>query len=444
MAESGKAPFRFFPPLGWFFHPFFRHSATVFLLSIAGGGLNLVCRIVVGRMLTGEQYGEMETALQVGAYLMMPLSTLSLLLIRQIAEAEGLNDRARLQAAVWTVGKWIFLYSAASAAVLLFVGPLLRDWFRYNSLWPFAATGSLSLSGAGLVVGAALLQGTRKFWRNGLMGLAGPLVRIFVSWGLIGMGFGATGAIGALAFSNVVMGTVGLLLGWKLLFPWRPSAILPQGAFVRSLVPLTLIFWLGGLVGGVDLFFVKRMFDPWLAGDYARVSAVVRQVMMLNGFLAVTLFPWVAAEKAGGRGTGHLLLRALGIALLMALGAAMAFTIVPRLILGLFYGEVTPVMMRWTPRLAWVLVPGSLIPLLLQYVMARAEYGILKTIGPAVAFYVLLLAVFRQSVEGMIAVMGLGLWALVVLMVLTIMRNQRGGGEPSHQAATSTPSDSSE
>ncbi len=443
MAENERGLFFLRDRLNQLDHPYFRQSAIVFLLSLMGGVLNLACRIVLGRMLTGEQYGEMETALQFGSYLMMPLSTLNLFLIRQVAEADGLGDPARIQSAVRILGGWILLYGGGSAIGLVVLGPWLRDWFRYHSLWPFLATATLGVTTSALLVGAALLQGTRQFWRNGFVGLAGPSVRIVASWGLVGLGYGATGAIAALSISNVVMGVVSLFLILPLLRPWRPSAEVSQRVLGRALVPLTLIFWMGGILGGVDLFFVKRVFDPWIAGDYARVSAVVRQGLMLNGFLAVTLFPWVAAEKAGGRSTQHLLLRALGVAGGMALGMAVVFTLFPGLILRLFYGEVSERMLQWTPRLAWALVPGSLIPLLIQYVLARGEYRALLIVWPAVGLYLFLLGAFCDSIEAIIPAVGFGLLAIAALMTWRILRVQCAAESSSRQAATSTPSDSS-
>ena len=426
--------------LAWLIHPYFRHSATVLSLSLAGGVLNMLGRIVLGRLLTGEQYGEMETALQAGSHLMMPLSTLQLLLIREVADADGAGERSRLQSAVRRLGGWILAYGALSALLLLILAPLLRDWFHYGSGWPFAATASLSVTGAALMVGSALLQGTRQFWRNGVMGLTGPVIRIAATWALVALGYGATGAIAALSLANAGMGVASLFLALPLLIPWRPSEGAASSALARAWLPLTLFFWLGALLGGVDLFFIKRVFDPWTAGDYARTSAIVRQVLAMNGVFTVTLFPWVAAERGGGRGTGHLLIRALGAAALMAAGAALLLSLFPSLILRLFYGMVTPAMLRWTPRLAWALAPGSLIPLLIQYVLARRDHTLLGPLGLVTGLYLLSLHLFRHSVESLITAVGAGLGAIVGLMILGIAWSQRGRGGASRQAATSTPS----
>ena len=405
---------------------FFKVSAALMGLGALGTFLNMVCRWLLGRLLTPEQYGEMETVTQVGGYVAVPLSALSVILVREVAYAWGEKKPAKLQALIWTLGRLVVAYAFLGMVLMLALSPFIRDWFHFNSIWPVVATSTICMSGSILVIISGTLQGSHRFWQSGLMGACGPVAKIGFSWVLITAGFGATGAVAALSAANIVMSIVGLFFMWRVLIPWHLGHPGRLRGYFRVFTSIALTLWLATLFGGIDMFFVKRVFSSFEAGNYARVSALVKLALFVNGTLTIALFPWVASEQAGGRETVHVLAKALAAGVCIAIGCALAFTAIPGFLLGLFYGDVTPTMIGWTRLMGWAMIPGSLFAILIQYFMARQEYAFLKWLTPAAVFYALLLMVFRHSIPALIVAMGCGTFSIVVgLTVQSVLQSKR-------------------
>lgn len=409
----------------WISHDFFKASALYFMLSMAGTLLNFVGRVVLGRMLTPAQYGEMEAMMQVVAYAGIPLAAIQMSIAREVARAKGEGKTEQIGAIIWTVGRKMAVYSMAAMAFLVIVAPWLRDFFKLNSVWPVYASSALTLSGFLSVVVIGGLQGGHRFWRVGLSCLFGPLSRIGFSWALIKPGFGATGALAANAGSGIVMSLAGLAFVWDLIKnrSREPVDLRPLYRFVG---PIMLTLWVSSIIGGVDIFVVKRVFSVVEAGDYARVSATVRLALFINGVLTTAFFPWVVTEQAGGRDTGHLLVKALAAGAGIAVAAAILLSVFPAFFLGIFYTQISPVMVGWTRLLSWALIPGSLIAILIQYHMARQEYRFLRWLVPAGLLYTGMLVWFRHSVEAMIVAMGIGGALIVTGLSLLAFTSSKG------------------
>ncbi len=410
----------------WLRHDFFRISAVIFGLSTLSSLLNMIVRWLMCRMLTTEQYGEMETVLQAGSYIGVPISTLSIIMTREVAFARGEGQDVKLQAVIWTLGRLIVLYGIFGMLLLLALSPFIRDWFHFNSVWPVTAVSTLGVTGCLLVILQSALQGSHRFFHGGLMGLSGPLFKIVLFWILATAGYGATGAVAAHSLANALMGFVGLFFAWDLLFPRRFSGFLPLPPLFRFFIPITLTLWVSTVFSGVDIFFVKRVFSAVEAGNYARVSSLARLSFVITGMLALVLFPWVASEQAGGRSTRHLLVRSLIVSAGIALSAALAFTIMPRFLLLIFYPEVTADMIVWARMMGWALIPANLFGILLQYYMARQEYGFLKWFALATVGYVGLLAWVRHSIPHLILAIGFGSALLVVLLAIPALWPRSG------------------
>ena len=250
------------------------------------------------------------------------------------------------------------------------------------------------------------------------------LLVLVLAYTVIKPGFGATGALAALAGSTVAMSLAGFAFAWDLV-KQRSRKLIRMAPLYQFIWPIVLTMWMASILGGIDIFIVKRAFSSLTAGDYARTIAVVRLSLFVNGALTVALFPWVASEQAGGRKTAHLLGKALGVGMGISVLAAVFFTVFPGFVLGIFYREVQPVMIEWIRLLGWALIPGSLFTILTQYHLARQEYRFLYWLIPAGAAYGALLLLCRQSIHAIIVAMGAGSLVVVAGLLFPVLLEHR-------------------
>jgi hypothetical protein len=76
--------------------------------------------------------------------------------------------------------------------------------------------------------------------------------------------------------------------------------------------------------------------------------------------------------------------------------------------------------------MGWALIPANLFGILLQYYMARQEYGFLKWFALATVGYVGLLAWVRHSIPHLILAIGFGSALLVVLLAIPALWPRSG------------------
>ncbi len=407
----------------WISHDFFKASALLFALSLVGSIVNMLCRIMLGRLLTSEQYGEMETMMQISVYVSVPVAAVQMVVARQVAFAKGEGRTDRIGDIIWVVGRQMGMYALATVVLILGAAPFIRDFFHLNSIWPIVATSGIVLSVFMISVISGALQGGHRFWQGGVSALFGPVSRIGLSWALIRPGFGATGALAAHAGSSMIMSVAGLAFAWDLIRKRAREPVNLRGMY-RFLVPAMMTLWLTGVIGGIDIIIVKRLFSTWVAGDYMRVSAVVRLSLFVNGALTLALFPWVASEQAGGRQTIHLLVKASAAGLGVGVAAALLFSVFPGFVLSIFYRDIPPHMLAWLRLLGWALIPVGVFNVLIQYHMARQEYRFLFRLAPAIAAYAGLLILFRQSIPALIMAMGGGALGVVLCLLLPVWLNR--------------------
>ncbi len=414
---------RLLPLWRWLSHDFFKASATLFSFSLIGSALNMVCRILLGKMLTTEQYGEMETMMQIVAYAAAPIAAMQVILTREVAGSVGKGDDKHIGDLLWAATVRMGLYSLIAIGLLSLIAPLIRDFFKLNSVWPVHATGAIVCSGFVLCVAQAGLIGKLRVKRWGVTGVVGPACRIGFSWLLIGFGFGASGALAALAGSNLLMGVAGLVF-IRDLFVNRARRTLLLAPLAGHILPTIGIFWLFSVIGGLDIFVVKRAYSSSVAGDYARVSALARLAMLFIGSIATVLFPWVSTEQAGDRRTAHLLVKAAAAGGGLAAACALFFSLFPAFALRFFYpaNTLTPDMLAWMRWMTWAMIPNGLIGFLVQYYLARREYRVFAGMVPMGLAYGGLLIVFRYSISALIAAMGAGSLIILVLFALPAFR----------------------
>jgi O-antigen/teichoic acid export membrane protein len=419
--ETLKAGFR--PVWNWITHDFFKASAALFSLSLVGSALNMLCRLLLGKMLTSEQYGEMETMMQIVAYAAAPIAAMQVILAREVAHSVGKGDEKHIGDLLWAATARMAFYSLIAIGLLTLVAPLIRDYFKLNSVWPVHATGAIVCSGFVLCVAQAGLIGKLRVKRWGVTGVVGPAFRIGFSWLLIRFGFGASGALAALAGSNLLMGVAGLVF-IRDLFANRARRALLLAPLAGHILPTIGIFWLISVIGGLDIFVVKRAYSSTVAGDYARVSALARLAMLFIGSIATVLFPWVSTEQAGGRKTTHLLVKAAAAGAGLAAACALFFSLFPALCLRFFYpaDSLTPDMLTWMRWMTWAMIPNGLIGFLVQYYLARREYRVFAGMVPLGIAYGGLLIVFRHSIPALIATMGAGSLVIMALFALPAFR----------------------
>lgn len=310
----------------------FRDSAILIVASLLSGGLNYLFQIVMGRLLGPEQYGVFGSLFSL-SYLVTVLSTgVGYCATKYVSSLSEGRRSAFLTGFTFRVGAagvlLLLLLLAATPAISAFLGisdPLLVA----------AIVVSLVLS-LFVSLNRGALQGVQRFVIFGAVGVGRSALKLVVGVGLVLLGFGVYGALGALLIASLaaLFATTLSLRGYYA----NRTAFDSFGDVYRYAVPSMLVAFCFTIPTNADVVLVKSMFTASETGVYTAVTVFGKVLVFLPSGITSALFPKVSTDHASGEETNQLLRRALLYTGVLVAGATGATILFPEWLLTLVFG----------------------------------------------------------------------------------------------------------
>ena len=312
------------------------------LAMLAGNLASFGYQIGLSRDLTAADYGLWSALLAMTMLLQIPVSTINMLVVRRVAEANAQGAREQiwhfLRGALMTVSRYILIGLAVFAAVT----PVLLKALDVASPVPLVVVAATAATAIWVPLGLATLQGLQKF---GALALATLIQRasILLGLGLVALGAGISGAICGLLIGNVL----GIVLSFSMSqlelsrqreqnSPETPAALQvdeAQGWSVAATYALMTTFLY------VDLLLARYFLAPEAAGQYAAVAVLGKAIYYAPIGIVMLLIPKVASARMHASSTTHFLYLALtGTAVLVA-PIVVAFSLFPGTIISAVFGD---------------------------------------------------------------------------------------------------------
>lgn len=335
VAAPARTRRRWLEPL---FRPGALQSAVLGGFMLAAGALDYGVSVVAGRSLGPVDFGvfiSVTALVQILLSLSMGIRIVVAYYTAESAAAPGAEARVRafLRAAWrWSLG-WGLLATLAIAAV----GPALARSLRMpdaTAIW------AASLMAAALFMRQTTfgaLQGLQSFTALGVVQVVRGGARLLLTAGLIGLGMGATGAILAQPLACLLIVAIGVWLLRDRLFHQEARPVAVSWHYSVSTVVGLLVF---GLLTNIDAVFVKRFYDPAVAGNYGPVVTLERIGIFLPSAIGFVLLPKVAGRTAAGRDPRPILFLSLAAAILPGLLLVPVYLVAPGAVVRAVFGRV--------------------------------------------------------------------------------------------------------
>lgn len=403
--------------------PLLQSGLLLTSLGVAAGLLNYAFQLLMGRLLTADDFlafnAIVATSLVVGAPL-AAVQTVATQYVASVSATVGTAGARRLFFR-WLTRGWLVVAAALLATAA--ATPQLMAWLRlpdHACLWMLVAIACGMLLAA---VNGTFFHGLQWFsWLGGLP-LATTLLKILLCSLFVGTFAG--GLHGALA--GVVTATaLGIAAGsWTIFAKTSPAthSPTPLPPFPYALLP-PVIAGTFGLVSmtQIDLVLVNRYFAPAEASQYALAAVLGKVVLYLPAGMAAAILPIVAANHARDQ-TGHrTAASAVLLTLLLSGCVALGFFLVgPRLVdllYGQKYGAAGELLRFYGPAM----VPMAAVIVIHNYMVARSRRVYSWLIGMVAVLEIAVLDAWHPSLEmvlGIIAALNaaLALSGIIFLFV---------------------------
>lgn len=296
----------------------FRHGLVMSAAMILAGVLDYVVNVLAGRWLVPVEYGifvSIAAILQIVLYVSIAIRNVMAFYSAELSIQS--NSGMRLGAFVRRAWRWGWQWGLAAMLVMAVISPPLAHVLQLPNSWSLWAASLMVFVLFLRPITDGALQGMQEFTALGLVQVTQAFARLVLAVALIWMGFQAVGAIIALPFA----GAIALVLAlWFL----RPQFKSPRGDARRALSWHYSISTLVGLAGfglltNLDALFVKRFFNPHVAGNYGPVVTLAKITLFLPLAMGMVLFPKATQRQATGRDARPILLLALAAAVVPGL-----------------------------------------------------------------------------------------------------------------------------
>jgi len=392
-----------------------RASAWLFVGGIAGGLLGYVFQVLMGRMLSTQEYGLFSAMMALFAVLAAPLGTLMMVVSRKVSEYRARQDSGSITHFYYSINIRTAFVGALILGVYLLFAPQIQSYLKVPSIIPVYLLGALLFLTFLPIINNAFLQGLQRFIWISASGTLGVLLKIIFSAVLVWLGYGVTGALG---------GTIlAVLAGWLITYGalHRPLAEGRGKPFqtahlsIKPTLPVLAANVAFAAMTQFDIVLVNYYFPAHETGLYAAASILGKAVMYLPGGIAMALFPMVAENHARSQSSAHLLLQAVGLTALLSGAGAVFYFLFGEGVIVLLYGETYRGAGEVLKFYGFAILPMALVLVAEHFLIAKGRVLFAYLFLFTAPLQLTAIYFYHDSLQMVVAVMGVSGLLLALL-----------------------------
>ena len=375
-----------------------RNNAIYLTGSVLAGLLGYVFHFETGHLLGPGAYAVVASSIAALYVLTLPVVGLQLVSARYASLAMATGQEGAIMPMLFRLSSLSLLCALPIAALLaLFSGDVARFLNLSDSrvVYVLAAAAIVAIL---VTLNRGALQGLRRFVALSGNMLADMTGRLAFAAGVVAAGFGAIGAVAALA--------VGPALAYALSFytlrPRAGTAVATDAregmqGLGRYAVLATLASIGVNYLFSIDTLLAKHFLSADAAGLYAASAVLARVVYFLGLSITGVMFPEVAALHA--RNEKHFHVVDLSLLLVAGIGIALivAYTVAPGLVL-LPYGPGFAGAQPYLGVFALALTLLTVGNLLISYFLSMARSSFMLPLFAACVLETLLIGLFHSGI----------------------------------------------
>lgn len=348
-----------------FFH---RSIIITFLFSMMASILNYGFQIIMGNMLSVEEFGLYNSINSFAANLVVVFTPLSIMICQVTATKEKQRDSYR------GVILQIFGFAGAIMFLILTIGGGLYGKIESKLGVQSIVSWLIILMMIGISgfynIAYAIIQGLRKFVVYGIVGVALVAIKCIFSVINIYLGMGVAGIVYAMLVSYVIMLLAVCIFVYKAMPKTtdEPSKYLKRQDIMR-LWGVTFIAQLlsSFYINGGEIMLMSLWFDDKEVGLYSSAITLGKVSLYLISALSAVLLPTIASKRDDKDETKIILYRSLCFCLLLTILYVIFLFVAGERFIVFFYGRKYEDAMKYIPYVSGFIIPLNLLSVVHNY-----------------------------------------------------------------------------
>lgn len=320
---------------------FLKSTAILFVGTMIVNVLNYIFNLVIGRLLSISEYGDLVSLESICMIIGVLGGTLAIAVTRKVSTYKAKKDFEGLRKFKQYFEKVSLIFGFLVCFILLCFSGLITKFLQT----PFSPLIILDISFIFIFLAAfynAILQGLQRFKTLSILGVIGAALKLVIGISLVTIGLSTTGAIIGYIFPTLL----GVFAIYFLIrdinrikikdhnqkIKLKAIHFLALSKYFFATLCLTLLY-------NTDLLMVKHFFSPEDAGLYSSLAVLARIIFFGTGVLAVALLPMATEKYEKGEKHLHLFVFSSGLIAVLATILTIIYFLFPNLIISLLFGN---------------------------------------------------------------------------------------------------------
>jgi O-antigen/teichoic acid export membrane protein len=312
-------------------------SAWLFVGGMLGGFLGYVFQVLMGRMLSPQEFSLFASAMSIFTVSSAAQGALIMIVSRRVSEYRFYDDSDNISHFYWWIWTRAALFGLAIALITFSIGPRVKSFLSAPTINIVYLLGLLVFLAFFTSINNAFFMGLQRFSWLSINSTLGVLLKVLFSVILVWLGYGVVGAIAGTVFAAIVGGLCGYLPLRRLLVSHRAKSFKADHLSIRPAIPVLIANIAFAAMTQLDIVIVNFYFSAHEAGIYAAASILGKAVLYISSGVSLSLFPMAVESHVSGQKNWQLLTQAVILtSILSGLGALFYFFFGPNIIVLLF------------------------------------------------------------------------------------------------------------
>lgn len=364
----------------------FSGTVLVTIALLINGAFSYLLQLFLGRFLTVQDYGTFNALLSMFYIFSVPAAVLGISIVKVSSDLFGEEKIEKLTKLFWGLSARMFGFGLAVVVALFIFRNLLASYLNINEPILFLFLGLYVLGAFIVLTPQSYLRGMLMFNQFSIYAVVVGVFRLVIPLGLVYAGYRVRGAYSGL-FLSLAASYIFALIFFKNKFVYESETKVKSlyKKIIQFSAPVLLIQLGLMAITNMDMILVKSFFPGVTAGYYAGVVTLGKIILFGAGSVTMVMFPEISALRAAGKNY----MKRFKFFVLFQLGvlipAILAFTIFPRLITLIFFGEQFINSVKYLPMFSIFISLYVLANFMIQFFLAVEKTNVsLFLIAPVV------------------------------------------------------------
>ncbi len=403
-------------------HPLISGSSIIFIGSFLMSIGNYIYNLLMGRMLSVEDYGLLISLLSLFILFGIFSNAFTNVFVKFSAQYKSSENHAGM-AELFSYGTRVLSVAAlALVVVYLMLMPFLRDMLQVDNVLYLLLILAAIIASLFLTLPLGILQGRMQFVSLSFANVSQPIIKIIAVLAFFSLGLSILSPFIAIVVSVLIPGIV---LYWFLGSKYKKNKdekTPDTSIFRKEFFSYSYTYFLTGagiaLLSNTDILLVRYFFDEASSGQYAALSLMGKAIFYLVTPINYAFFPLIAYKRERKEKLFGTVLLTFSLVSIASLTLSFIYFTFPSLILTIFFPspDFAPVG-KYLGLFSLYIFVFILASLLSSFFLSIGKTGVYKISLFAAGVQILLLFYFHNSLYQVIG----SLFAASLLFFLILL-----------------------